>query len=70
MANIKVTMQWGGSVTLTRGSEAVSCEDVGIWEEECASDETFDEWAGCAVRGEEGYFAMLIEGDSTCVYGG
>ena len=41
-------------VTLQRGSEQVSCDDIVIWEEGYAED-CFDEWRACALAGEEGY---------------
>ena len=41
-------------VTLRRGTEVASCDEILIWEEEFAED-CFDEWVACAVAGEEGY---------------
>lgn len=41
-------------VTLRRGNEIASCDDILIWEEEYAED-CFDEWMDCALAGEEGY---------------
>lgn len=42
-------------VTLQRGEEVVSCDDILIWEEELADSDLFDEWVACALDGEEGY---------------
>ena len=41
-------------VTLRRGNEVASCDDILIWEEEFA-EECFDEWVELALAGEEGY---------------
>ncbi len=41
-------------VTLQRGNEVASCDDILIWDEEYAED-CFDEWVACALAGEEGY---------------
>lgn len=41
-------------VTLQRGNEVASCEQILIWEEEFAED-AFEEWKELALAGEEGY---------------
>lgn len=41
-------------VTLQRGKEVASCDDILIWEEELA-EEAFEEWKELALAGEEGY---------------
>jgi hypothetical protein len=55
------------NVTLQRGGDFVSCDGILIFEEADIED-YFDEWAECAVAGEEGYSAMLGEGDKTVMY--
>ena len=57
------------NVTLKRGEDFAICEGILIWEEELADNDTFDEWVAMAVAGEEGYTAMLVEGDETVLYG-
>ena len=42
-------------VTLQRGEEVVSCDDILIWEQELADNDLFDEWVALALDGEEGY---------------
>jgi hypothetical protein len=54
-------------VTLQRGGDFATCDGMLIWEEEYAED-CFDEWVECAVAGEVGYTAMLVEGDKTVMY--
>ena len=56
------------NVTLQRGEDFASCDGILIFEEDMA-DECFDEWVACAVAGEEGYTAMLVEDGVTTVYG-
>ena len=56
------------SVTLQRGKDFASCEQILIWDEEYAED-CFDEWVECAVAGEAGYTAMLVEDGETIMYG-
>ena len=41
-------------VTLQRGTETVSCDEILIWEDELAED-CFEEWMDCALAGEAGY---------------
>jgi hypothetical protein len=55
------------SVTLQRGGDFVSCDDMLMFEE-ADIEYYFDEWAECAVAGEEGYSAMLGEGDNVVMY--
>ena len=57
------------NVTLQRGGDFASCDGILIWEDEMA-DEAFDEWVACAVEGEEGYTAMLVEAGRTVMYSG
>ena len=56
-------------VTLKRGEDFATCDGILIWEEELADSDLFDEWVALAVDGEEGYTAMLVEGDETILYG-
>ena len=56
-------------VTLERDGDFATCDGILIWEEELADSDLFDEWVACAVDGEEGYTAMLVEGDETVLYG-
>ena len=56
-------------VTLKRGEDFATCDGILIWEEELADSDLFDEWVACAVDGEEGYTAMLVEGNETVLYG-
>lgn len=56
------------NVTLKRGTDMVICEGILIWEDSMADDDTFDEWVACAVAGEEGYTATLVEGNNTVLY--
>jgi len=55
-------------VTLRRGDDFAICDGMLIWEEELA-EEAFDEWVALAMDGEEGYTAMIVEGDVTTMYG-
>jgi hypothetical protein len=41
-------------VTLRKGKETVSCDQILIWDEEYKED-CFDEWMDCALAGEAGY---------------
>lgn len=54
-------------VTLKRGEDIAMCDGILIWEAEYA-EEAFDEWVALAMDGEEGYTAMLVEGDNTVLY--
>ena len=56
-------------VTLERDGDFATCDGILIWEEELADSDLFDEWVALAVDGEEGYTAMLVEGDETVLYG-
>ena len=56
-------------VTLKRGEDIAMCDGILIWEEELA-EEAFDEWVALAMDGEEGYTAMIVEQNSTVLYGG
>ena len=42
-------------VTLQRGEDFASCDDILIWDEELADSDLFDEWVALAQAGEEGY---------------
>ena len=55
-------------VTLKRGEDFATCDEILIWEEDYAED-CFDEWLQCAVAGEEGYTAMLFENGKYNFYG-
>lgn len=41
-------------VTLRKGTETVSCEQILIWDEEYAED-CFEDWKDCALASEAGY---------------
>lgn len=56
-------------VILRRGAEVAICDKIKDWSDEYANDDVFDEWVECAIGGEEGYTAMVIEGDKTILYG-
>lgn len=56
------------NVTLMRGDDIAKCDGILIWEEDMAED-CFDEWVACAAAGEEGYSAMVVEGNETVLYG-
>ena len=55
------------NVTLQRGGDFVSCDGILIFEEADIED-YFDEWVACAVAGEQGFSAMLGEGDNVVMY--
>ena len=55
-------------VTLKQGMDYVTCDGILIWEEELAED-CWEEWMACAMAGEEGYTAMIFNGDSYTFYG-
>jgi hypothetical protein len=55
------------TVTLQRGGDFATCKGMLTFEEEDA-EYCFDEWVEYAVAGEEGYSAMLVEGDKTVMY--
>ena len=59
------------NVTLKRGEDYAICEGILIWDEDAGEDlnDIFDEWVACAVAGEEGYTATIVEGDKTVLYG-
>jgi len=57
------------TVTLKRDEDYATCEGILIFEEELVNDDLFDEWVACAVAGEEGYTAIIVEGDETVLYG-
>jgi len=56
------------NVTLQRGQDFASCNGILIFEREQVNNDLFDEWVACAQAGEEGYTAMLVEGDVTVMY--
>jgi hypothetical protein len=55
-------------VTMQRGTDLAMCEGIVLWEEEYADSDLFDEWVQCAMNREEGYTAMIEEGDRTVLY--
>ncbi len=55
-------------VTLQRGKDFATCEQILIWDEEYAED-CFEDWMECALAGETGYSAMLFENDNYTFYG-
>ncbi len=42
-------------VTMQRGNEVASCGQIVVWEDGYVGEDLFDEWAGYAAEGEEGY---------------
>lgn len=57
------------NVTLQRGEDFASCDGILIWEDELCDSDLFDEWVACAVAGEEGYTAMIVEDGVSTLYG-
>lgn len=55
-------------VTLKRGNDYAVCDGILIWEDEHATDDVFDEWVSNAIDGEEGYTAIIDEGNETVLY--
>ena len=55
-------------VMLRRGDDFVTCDEILIWDDALADEDLFEEWAACAVAGEKGYSAVLVEGDTTNLY--
>lgn len=56
-------------VTLKRDNDFATCDGIAIWDEELIDDDMFDEWVSYAMAGEEGFEAMIVEGDKTVMYG-
>lgn len=58
------------NVTLQRGSDFASCDQILFWEETSQEElnDCFDEWVSLAVGGEEGYSAMIDDGVNTKMY--
>ena len=58
-------------VTLRRGQDIATCDGILIWEDEDEEylNNVFDEWVEYAKAGEAGYSAVIVEGDSTALYG-
>lgn len=56
------------TVTLKRNNDYATCAGILIWEEELVSNELFDEWVDCAKNKEEGYSAIIVEGNETVLY--
>lgn len=56
-------------VTLKRGDDLVTADGVVDWEDDYADDETFDLWVEAAAEEEEGFAAILVDGDRTIMLG-
>ena len=56
-------------VTLERDGDFATCDGILIWEDEGADSDLFDEWVALAMDGEEGYSAIIVEGEETVLYG-
>jgi hypothetical protein len=56
-------------VTLQRGKDFVRCNGILIFERELVDNDLFDEWVAAAKEGDEGYTALIVEGDNTVFYG-
>jgi len=57
-------------VTLQRGKDFVRCNGILIFEREQVNNDLFDDWVEAAIEGEEGFTALIVEGDNTVFYGG
>ena len=57
-------------VTLQRGKDFVRCNGILIFEREQVNNDLFDDWVAAAIEGEEGFTALIVEGDNTVFYGG
>ena len=57
------------NVTLRRGKDFVKCDGILIFERELVDNNLFDEWVAAAMEGDEGYTALIVEGDNTVFYG-
>ena len=57
------------NVTLRRGKDFVKCDGILIFERELVDNDLFDEWVAAAMEGDEGYTALIVEGDNTVFYG-
>ena len=55
-------------VTLQRGKDFVRCNGILIFERELVDNNLFDEWVAAAKAGDEGYTALIVEGDVTVMY--
>jgi hypothetical protein len=58
------------NVTLKRGKDFASCNGILIFEREQVNNDLFDDWVAAAMEGEEGFTALIVEGDNTVFYGG
>lgn len=56
-------------VTLQRGADYAVCDGIVLWEEDDVGDDLFDEWVANAKAGEQGYNAVIVEGNETVLYG-
>ena len=55
-------------VTLQRGKDFVRCNGILTFERELVDNNLFDEWVAAAKAGDEGYTALIVEGDVTVMY--
>jgi len=55
-------------VTLQRGKDFVRCNGILIFEREQVNNDLFDDWVAAAKEGEEGFAALIVEGDVTVMY--
>ena len=56
------------NVTLKRGKDFVRCNGILIFEREQVNNNLFDDWVEAAKAGEEGFNALIVEGDKTVFY--
>jgi len=56
------------NVTLRRGKDFVKCDGILTFEREQVNSNLFDDWVEAAIAGEEGFSAMIVEGDKTVFY--
>jgi len=57
-------------VTLQRGKDFVRCNGILTFEREQVNNDLFDDWVAAAMEGEEGFTALIVEGNNTVFYGG
>jgi len=56
------------NVTLRRGKDFVKCDGILTFERELVNNDLFDDWVEAAIAGEEGFSAMIVEGNKTVFY--
>ena len=70
IVEVDVGTEWGMTkATLKRGNDYATLDGMLYFEEEDADDDLFDEWVDAAMDGVKGYTAMIVEGNTTVLYG-